>query len=163
MPQARKGVPENSSPIIPRLFCENPDEAVDFYLTAFGATELGRRPGSDGRKVHALLMLSGGMIMVDAPWPGVPTKPPNPDGSSPVVIFAYVEDVDATFLRATSQGARVLIEPTDQFWGDRTAHIVDPAGHVWTIASRVEQTTEGQRNERWSQIVSDQARSESNQ
>lgn len=160
MPQARKGVPENSSPIIPRLFCDNPDEAVEFYLTALGATEIGRRPGPDGRTVHALLTLSGGMIMVDAPWPGVPTKPPGPDGSSPVVVFAYVADVDATFARAASHGARVLIEPTDQFWGDRTAHIVDPAGHVWTLASRVEETTEEQRNERWSQIASDQAKSE---
>jgi PhnB protein len=157
MPQSHKGVPQSSSPVIPRLFCENPDEAVDFYVSALGATEMGRRPGPDGRTAHALLMLSGGMIMVDAPWSGVPTRPPNSDGSSPVVIFAYVEDVDATVARATSQGARVLVELANQFWGDRTAWIRDPAGHVWTLASRVEDTTEDQRQERWSQIVTKHA------
>ena len=159
MHQTRKGVPETSSPIIPRLFCENPDLAADFYVNALGATEVSRRPGPDGRTVHALLVLSGGMIMVDAPWPGVPTRCPDPDGSSPVVIFAYVEDVDATVERAVSQGARILLEAANQFWGDRTAWIVDPASHVWTLASRVEDTTEDQRQGRWLQIVSEQAKS----
>lgn len=156
MPAVRKGVPEGSSPVIPRLFCKDPDAAVDFYVDALGATELGRRPGPDGRTAHALLTLSGGMIMVDAEWPAVPTRPPGPDGSSPVVIFAYVADVDATVARASVRGARVLLEAANQFWGDRTAWIVDPAGHVWTIASRVEDTTEAQREDRWSEIVSRQ-------
>ena len=159
MPQSRQGVPESSSPVIPRLFCENPDVAVDFYVNALGATEVSRRPGPDGRTAHALLMLSGGMIMVDAPWPGVPTRAPDPAGGSPVVILAYVGDVDATLARATSQGARVLMKAANQFWGDRTAWIVDPAGHVWTLASRVEDTTEDQRQGRWSRIVSEEASS----
>jgi PhnB protein len=94
--------------------------------------------------------------MVEAEWPGVPSRAPSPDGSSPVVIFAYVADVDATVARANARGARILVEAANQFWGDRTAWIVDPFGHAWTIASRVEDTTEDQRQERWSQIVSQQ-------
>lgn len=156
MAGSRKGIPENSSPIIPRLFCSDPDAAVDFYMQALGAEDLGRRPGPNGRTAHALLLLSGGMIMVEAEWPGVPSCAPNPDGSSPVVIFAYVADVDATVTRASTRGARVLVAAANQFWGDRTAWIVDPFGHVWTIASRIEETTEDQRQERWSQIVSQQ-------
>lgn len=156
MQSPRKGVPENSSPIIPRLFCKDPDAAIDFYVGVLGAAELGRRHGADGETSHALLMLSGGMIMVDAEWPGVPTKAPRPDGSSPVVVFAYIENVDTAVSRAASQGARVLLEPATQFWGDRTAWIVDPAGHVWTLATRVEDTTEEQRDERWTRIVNAQ-------
>lgn len=156
MTASRKGIPENSSPVIPRLFCSEPDAAVEFYVQALGAEELGRRPGPDGRTAHALLLLSGGMIMVEAEWPGVPSRAPSPDGSSPVVIFAYVADVDATVARANARGARILVEAANQFWGDRTAWIVDPFGHAWTIASRVEDTTEDQRQERWSQIVSQQ-------
>lgn len=151
-----KGVPENSSPVIPRLFCSDPDSAVDYYVEALGAEEVGRRPGADGRTVHALLQLSGGMIMVEAEWPGVPSRAPGPDGSSSVVIFAYVDDVDVIVARARARGARILSEPANQFWGDRTAWIVDPFGHVWTIASRVEETTEDQRQVRWSGIVSEQ-------
>lgn len=156
MAASRKGVPENSSPVIPRLFCSDPDAAADFYIQALGAEDLGRRPGPNGRATHALLLLSGGMIMVEAEWPGVPSRAPGPDGGSPVVIFAYVADVDATVAQASAGGARVLVETANQFWGDRTAWIVDPFGHVWTIASRVEDTTEDQRQERWSQIVSQQ-------
>ena len=156
MAVSRKGIPENSSPVIPRLFCSEPDAAIEFYIQALGAEELGRRPGSDGGTAHALLLLSGGMIMVEAEWPGVPSRAPGPDGSSPVVIFAYVADVDITVARANARGARILVEAANQFWGDRTAWIVDPFGHVWTIASRVEDTTADQRQERWSRIVSQQ-------
>lgn len=156
MAASRKGIPENSSPVIPRLFCSEPDAAVEFYIQALAAEELSRRPGPDGQTAHALLLLSGGMIMVESEWPGVPSRAPSPDGSSPVVIFAYVADVDATVARANARGARILVEAANQFWGDRTAWIVDPFGHVWTIASRVEDTTEDQRQERWSQVVSQQ-------
>jgi PhnB protein len=154
MAAQKTGIPENSSPIIPRLFCKDPDAAVEFYVMALGAIDLGRRAGPNGRTAHALLTLSGGMLMVDAEWSGVPTRAPDLDGSSPVVVFAYVEDVDAVVTRATTHGARVLVEAANQFWGDRTAWVMDPAGHVWTLASRVEDTTENQREERWSELAS---------
>lgn len=156
MALSSKGVPENSSPIIPRLFCSDPDSAVDYYVEVLGAEDLGRRPGPDGRTAHALLLLSGGMIMVEAEWPGVPCRAPSPDGSPSVVVFVYVNDVDAIVTRARARGSRIVLEPANQFWGDRTAWIVDPFGHVWTIASRVEETTEGQREDRWSKMVSEQ-------
>jgi hypothetical protein len=66
-----------------------------------------------------------------------------PENSS-VVIFVYVEDVDRTVERALGHGARLLLPAQNQFWGDRTAWIMDPASHVWTIASRIEATTEEQ-------------------
>jgi PhnB protein len=150
------GIPANSSVIMPRLFCRDPDAAIDFYLRGLGANELGRRPGPDGRTAHALLMLGPAMFMVEAEWPSLPSRAPNPDGSSPVVIFVYVEDVDGLVQRATASGARVLIPATNQFWGDRTAWIIDPVGHVWTIASRIEETTEGERDARWSDILAGQ-------
>ena len=52
-----------------------------------------------------------------------------------------------------SPGAhRSLIPAQNQFWGDRTARIVDPSGHVWIVASRIEETTEEQRAKRWSDV-----------
>jgi PhnB protein len=69
-----------------------------------------------------------------------------------VVLYVYVEDVDATVERAVAAGARILMPVTDQFWGDRTAWIVDPAGHVWTIATRIEETTEEERQQRLARL-----------
>jgi PhnB protein len=94
------------------------------------------------------------MLMIEAEWPSLPSRAPQGDGSSPVVIYVYVEDVDATVERALTQGGR-LIRPTEtQFWGDRIGWVLDPAGHMWTIATRVEETTENERRDRWSKIRS---------
>jgi len=147
-----RGVPENSSVVIPRLFCRDPESAIEFCVETFAAVELGRRPGPDGKCVHALMAIGPAMIMIEAEWPGLTSRAPVPDGSSPVVIFVYVEDVDETLERAASLGAEVLRPAENQFWGDRIAWIMDPAGHVWTVATRIEDTTAEEREQRWSTI-----------
>lgn len=155
MTAAASGVPDNSSVVIPRLVCREPAAEIEFAVGALGAVELGRRPGPDGGVAHALLTIGPAMIMIEAEWPTLPSRAPVPDGSSPVVIFVYVEAVDRTVERAVARGAKVLVPAQDQFWGDRTAWIMDPAGHVWTIATRVEQTTEEVRQDRWSATLQD--------
>jgi len=65
----------------------------------------------------------------------------------------YVEDVDKAIERAVAAGAKVLIPVKNQFWGDRTGRIIDPSGHVWTISTRIEETSAAEREERWSDIV----------
>lgn len=150
----RKGIPDNSSVVIPRLVCRDVAAAIEFCTKTFEAVEINRRPGPDGTAAHALLTIGPAMIMIEAEWPGLlPSKAPAPDGSSPVVIFVYVEDVDATIERAVAGGARVLVPIQDQFWGDRIGWIIDPSGHVWTIATRIEDTSEEERKQRWSKIV----------
>jgi PhnB protein len=94
------------------------------------------------------------MIMIEAEWPGLASRAPKPDGSSPVVIYVYVEDVDKTMERAVAGGATVLFPVQNQFWGDRIGWVMDPSGHVWTIATRVEATSEDERRDRWSSILS---------
>jgi Uncharacterized protein conserved in bacteria len=95
--------------------------------------------------------------MIEGENPEVPTRAPKPDGSSPVVIYVYVEDVDATVERALKRGGKLVVPVETHFWGDRIGWVQDPAGHMWTIATRVEQTTEDQRSERWSTILSKDA------
>src|SRR5215216_1032466 len=138
-------LPENTSIIIPRLVCGAPAAEVDFCIRALDAISLNERPGPDGTLAHALLRIGPEMVMIETEWPSLPSRAPALDGTSPVVIFVYVPDVDETVERATQCGATVLVPLADQFWGDRTALIMDPAGHVWTIATRVEQTTAEQR------------------
>src|SRR3979490_1969951 len=147
-----RGIPEGASVVIPRLFCRDAAAEIDFCKNTFGAVEGVRRPGQDGTVAHALMTIGPAMIMIEAEWPGVPSRAPDLGGSSPVVIYVYVEDVDKTVERAVAGGAKVLFPVTNQFWGDRIGWIMDRSGHVWTIATRFEETSEDQRQERWSDI-----------
>jgi PhnB protein len=102
-----------------------------------------------------LLTIGGEMIMIESEWPTLPSRAPVPDGSSPVMIFVYVPDVDQALEKAVARGAKILIPAQDQFWGDRSALIMDPSGHVWTVATRIEETTAQERKDRWSRILSE--------
>jgi PhnB protein len=150
-----RSIPEGSSRVIPRLVCRDPSLEVDFCLHVLDAVELGRRLGPDGRAVHALLTIGFHMIMIEGEWPTLPSRALPLDGTSPVLIFVYVENVDATVDRALEHGAEVLVPAQDQFWGDRIAWIMDPSGHVWTLATRLQETTREERNVRWASIVAD--------
>lgn len=147
-----KPIPDGASVVTPRLICREPVAEIDFITRTFGAQELARRPGADGKVAHALLTIGPAMIMVESEWPTITNRAPRPDGSSPVVLYVYVEDVDKTVERAVDAGAKVLSPATDQFWGDRTAWVMDPSGHVWTIATRIEETTEDERQARLSRL-----------
>jgi PhnB protein len=155
-----KGVPTGAPAIIPRLVCRDVGAQIDFCLETFGAVERVRRPGPDGRTAHALVLFGFSMLMLEAEQPTLPSRAPQPDGSSPVVIYVYVEDVDATVERALARGA-TLVKPVEtQFWGDRIGWVLDPSGHMWTIATRIEETTEDQRQQRWSSILSGESSSD---
>lgn len=146
-------LPENTSIIIPRLVCRDPASEIEFCVRALEAVELNRRPGPDGSVAHALLTIGPEMIMVEAEWPSLPSRAPTADGTSPVVIFVYVPNVDQTVERASACGAKVLVPLQNQFWGDRTAWLMDPSGHVWTVAARMEETTAQERTDRWEKIL----------
>jgi PhnB protein len=153
MAHSRNRLPENTSLVMPRLVCEDAEAEMEFCLRTFEAEELNRRPGPYGKVAHGLLKVSGEMIMIEGIWPSLPSRAPVSDASSPVVIFVYVPDVDATVERAVANGARVLVPLQDQFWGDRVAWFIDPAGHVWTVASRIEDTSAAERTARWDKIL----------
>ena len=147
-----KGVPDGVSVVIPRLFCREPDAEIEFCTKVLGAVALNRRPGPDGKLAHALVTIGPAMVMIESEWSGIATRAPVPDGSSPVVLYVYVENVDKTVERAIGAGAKVLMPLTNQFWGDRTAWFMDPSGHVWTVATRIEETTEEERRDRLDRI-----------
>ena len=149
-----KGIPEDSPLIVPRLFCRDVGIEIDFCMSTFEALERVRRPGPDGTVAHALLSIGPAMVMIEREWPELTTRAPTLDGSSPVVLYVYVENVDAVIQRAVASHAKLLSPIQDQFWGDRTGWIMDPAGHVWTVATRIETTSEDQRRGRWDSLRS---------
>jgi PhnB protein len=122
--------------VVPMLICRDGAAEIDFCARAFGAVELSRRSAPDGTVMHATLWVANALLMVHGEVASFPSLAPAADGSSPVVIYLYVEDADRILERAVSAGARLTLPPMDAPWGDRVGRIVDPAGHVWNVASR---------------------------
>jgi PhnB protein len=112
-------------------------QQIEFCKAAFDATELSRRAAANGRVIHATLSFYGALFMVHDDSPHLGSRPPESDGSSPVVNYLYCDDVDALIGKAVAAGAQVLIPAADQFWGDRVGRIMDPAHHVWNVSARI--------------------------
>jgi PhnB protein len=130
--------------VIPMLVCRDAGSQIDFCKSAFAAVEVARRLGRDGTVVQATLTIADAIVMVHGETEPLASRAPQTDGSSPVVIYIYVEKVDAVMERAVGAGAKVLLPATDQFWGDRVGRILDPAGHVWNVAARSQAATSPQ-------------------
>jgi len=123
--------------IIPMLVCSDAAQQIEFCKVAFDAVELSRRSAADGRVIHATLSIHESLFMVHDDSPHLGSRPPAPDGSSPVVHYLYCDDVDATIAKAVAAGARVLMTAADQFWGDRVGRVIDPSNHVWNVTTRI--------------------------
>lgn len=126
MTTAIGGLPQNTSIIIPRLVCREPAAEIDVCVQVFEAVELNRRPGPDGSVAHALLTIGPEMVMIEAEWSGLPSRAPIPDGTSPVVIFLYVPDVDRVVERAAAWGAKVLVPLPEPILGGRDCLVAGP-------------------------------------
>ena len=149
-----KPLPEGAPRVIPMLVCRDPGAEADFCKAAFRAEERVRRPAPDGSVAHVLVTIGTAMVMIEGVFPTyAASRAPEDDASSPVVLYVYIEDVDQAVVRAVAAGAKVLIPVADQFWGDRTGRIIDPSGHVWIVATRIEETTAEERQKRWSDTV----------
>lgn len=127
--------PEGSPRITPYLLYEDVDAAIDWLVAAFGFTEHVRMKGSDGKANHAEVRLGDGVVMMGNPGPGY--QNPRRRGGATQLVFVYVDDVDRHFEGAKAAGARILQEPADQFYGDRTYGAEDPEGHQWSFAQHI--------------------------
>lgn len=147
-------VPEDFHTITPHLVVKGVAKAIDFYAAAFGANELLRNPGPDGESImHSELLLGDSRFFVVDEFPDMAFSPTSLGGSS-VTLHLYVEDVDALFNRAVAAGATELMPVQDCFWGDRYGMLQDPFGHRWSIASRLEDLSPKQLQDRarqWSE------------
>ena len=133
--------PDGMSAVSPHLVCDGAADAIDFYKKAFGAEEMVRLPGPDGKLMHGCIRVGGGTVMlVDANKDWGMLSPKSLNGS-PVTIHVYVPDVDAFVAKAVEAGAVVTIPVQDMFWGDRYGVLKDPFGHNWSIATHQRDVT----------------------
>jgi PhnB protein len=133
-----KPIPDGYHSVTAYLIVHDAAGAIDFYKQAFGAVELMRLADPGGKVGHAEIKIGDSPIMLADEFPQMGFRGPQALGGSPVGIALYVEDVDAGFDRAIRAGAKVLRPVQDQFYGDRSGTLVDPFGHVWTIATHKE-------------------------
>lgn len=127
--------PRMRQTVTPYLCVKGAEKAICFYSTVFGAKELVRYPGEDGRIGHVTFEIFGAQIFMADEYPEINVLSPETLGGSAVSIHLYVDDVDAVIERARAAGGIVTREPADQSYGDRNAKFTDPFGHGWMIAS----------------------------
>ena len=121
---------------------------ADFLKQAFDAVELTRHLGPGGKIMHALLRIGDSPLMIADDFAEEFHMPPLAEGRLPFVVNLYVTDADAQWAKALAAGCQVAVPIADQFWGDRYGHVRDPFGIVWAIASRIEELTPGEMEER---------------
>lgn len=135
MTDTAKSLPDGMHTLNPHLVCAGCADAIEFYKRAFGAREEMRLPGPDGRLMHASMRIGDSMLLLMDEFPEWGAKGPRLVGGSPVTIHMVVDDVDAAFARAVEAGAKAIMPPADQFWGDRYGVIEDPYGHNWSLST----------------------------
>jgi PhnB protein len=142
-----KPIPEGYHSVTPYLIVSDAARALEFYKQAFGAVELMRLDGSNGKIMHAEVKIGDSPVMLADEFPEMDAISPQTLKGTPV------EDVDARFKQAIAAGATVQREVQDQFYGDRSGTLVDPFGHVWSLATHVEDVTVEQVKERLEQMM----------
>jgi PhnB protein len=135
---AVKRIPDGYHSVTPYVIVNDAAAAIDFYTRAFGATEVMRMPGPEGKIGHAEIKIGNSTVMLADEYPEMGARSPKALGGSPVSLMIYVEDVDALAKQAVAAGAKETRPVKDQFYGDRSGSFEDPFGLEWHIATHVE-------------------------
>jgi PhnB protein len=137
-----KPIPEGYHALTPYLIVAGAAAAIDFYKKAFGATEVMRMPGANGRVGHAEIKIGDSHLMLADEDPAMGYRGPKSVGGNSISLLLYVENCDAVVDRAVKAGAKITRPVADQFYGDRTGGIEDPFGHTWYVATHVRDVSE---------------------
>jgi PhnB protein len=148
-----KPIPDSYRRVTPYLIVNGAADAIDFYKKIYGATEIMRMPGPDGKIGHAELKIGDSVIMLADENVEMGHKGPRTFGGSPVSLLLYVEDVDRVVKNAVGAGSKLVRPVADQFYGDRTGGIVDPFGHEWYVATHVEDVSPEEMKKRADAMV----------
>ena len=133
-----KPIPDGYPVVAPYLIIPGAARALEFYKEVFGAKERMRLDMPGGVLGHAEIQLGDSVVMMADEFPQMGAHGPAKYGGSPVTLHLYVTDVDAVVAKAVSLGATVTRAVANQFYGDRSGTITDPFGHIWNIATHVE-------------------------
>ena len=133
-----KAIPDGYHNVTPYLFVKGAVGAIDFYEKVFGATEIMRMAGPNGKIMHAEVKIGDSIVMLADENLQTGVMSPQTIGGYSVGLHVYVENVDAVIQKAVENGAKPLRSIKDQFYGDRSGSVLDPFGHMWSVATHVE-------------------------
>jgi PhnB protein len=150
---AVKPIPDGYHTITPYLIVNDGAAAIEFYKKAFNASERMKMEGPGGKVMHAEVVIDGSIVMLADEFPEMDIRSPSSYGGSPTGILIYVEDVNQRFNQAIEAGGKEKRPLVDQFYGDRLGTLEDPFGHVWTIASRVEELSPEEIDKRFTDAM----------
>jgi len=146
-----KPIPDGYHSVIPYLIVQGAAALIDFLRHAFDATEKERHAWPDGSIMHAEVKIGDSTIMLGearGEWKPMPAS-----------IYLYVNDADATFRKAIKAGAVSVMEPADQFYGDRHGGVKDPCGNLWWVATHIEDVPPEELQKRMEEYIKKQAKS----
>ena len=148
-----KPIPDGYHTVTSYLMVRNAAAAIEFYKKAFGAVELMRFPGPDGKIMHAEVKIGDSPVMLAEEMPDNGFVGPQSLGGAGVSLLLYVDNVDASFAQAVAAGATVRRPVQDQFYGDRSGTLADPFGHVWSISTHVEDVSPEEIDRRFAKMT----------
>jgi len=141
-------IPRGYEAPVPYLIVDGAAAAIAYYKKAFGAKEVTRMKGPDGRIGHADVLIGGGHVMLADESPQMNQRSPKSVGGTPVSLALYVDDVDRVMKRAIAAGGNLIRPVADQFYGDRTGGLVDPFGHLWYVMTHIEDVSNAEMKKR---------------
>ena len=148
MPQKFKFTPKGYHTLTTAIAVKHAADAIKFYKKVLGAKIKILMKGPDGSIVHSELQIGDSLFMLSDEMPAY-NHSPQSLGASTVVLSVYVENADKTIKKAVANGSKLLIPPTDQFYGDRSGRIEDPFGHVWIISTHIEDVSDKEMQKRF--------------
>jgi uncharacterized glyoxalase superfamily protein PhnB len=155
MAKAKKAVPEGFSTVTTSLTVHDAAAALAWYGKVLGAEERSRSLGPDGKVMHSEIRVGNSVLMVNDSVMG--SKSPKDLGGSPAHLYVYVESCDPLYDAAVKNGATIVMAMDDMFWGDRCGTVIDPFGYQWSFATRKEDLTEAETEERSKAWMASQA------
>jgi PhnB protein len=154
MSKAASPIPPGFTTLTVHLAVNGAAAYIDFLKKAFNAVEISRSPGPGGKLMHAQVRIGDAMLMFADDFGAEFGMPPLAQGRMPFHLHIYVPDADATWKQAVAAGCEVTMPISDQFWGDRYGHVKDPFGITWAIATRKEELTPQEIQERQAKAFS---------
>jgi PhnB protein len=146
-------IPKGYNTITPYLVIKGAAKAIEYYKNVFGAKVVVRMDGTNGLVGHAEVQIGDSRFMLADENPQMGHRSAETIGASPVSLYVYLPDCDKVVEKAVASGAKILKPVADQFYGDRSGFLQDPFGHLWGIATHVEDVSESEMKERMKKMM----------